>query len=94
MSSIDELVGYLMLMKKRPSILCLNETFLDKSIGDVVIEGYTLASRLDLKDGRQCGGIASCDCHRIRFDSLDKDKFVHRIYSEFSIFNASVGRLA
>ena len=58
LSSIDELVGYLLLMKQRPSILCLNETFLDQSVGDVEIEGYKLISRLDRRDGRKCGGIA------------------------------------
>ena len=65
LSSLDELVGYLLLMKKLPSILCLNETFLDPSVGDVDIEGYTLVSRLDRRDGRQCGGIAVYVLHAL-----------------------------
>ena len=65
LSSVDELAGYILLMKTRPSILCLNETFLDDSIGDVPIEGYTLISRLDRRDGRSCGGIAVYALHSL-----------------------------
>ena len=30
-----------------PALVCLNETFLDKSIGEVPLEGYSLVARRD-----------------------------------------------
>lgn len=41
-----------------PGLLCLNETFLDRSVPDLPIPGYTLVARRDRNDGRQCGGVA------------------------------------
>ena len=38
--------------------MCLNETFLDLSIGEVLVEGYTLIGRRDRNDGRWRGGVA------------------------------------
>ena len=41
-----------------PDIVCVTETFLDASVGDVSLSGYDLISRRDRDDGRVCGGIA------------------------------------
>ena len=49
-SSTAELVGRIRLCERRPDILCLNETFLDKTIGEVPIEGYEHIARLGQGD--------------------------------------------
>ena len=41
-----------------PSLICLNETFLDDSVEDVSLEGYECVARRDRADGRKCGGVA------------------------------------
>ena len=48
---------YLSLLPSLPSLLSLNETWLDKSVGSITVPGYTLVSRLDRRDGRKAGGI-------------------------------------
>ena len=45
-------------MKDTPAMICINETFLDPSTGNIEIEGYVLIGRRDRQDGRKCGGIA------------------------------------
>jgi hypothetical protein len=57
-SSCAELVARIRIAKVKPHIICLNENFLDKSVGDVTIEGYTIVGRRDRSDGRKCGGVA------------------------------------
>ena len=52
-----ELSARLRTMTSKPAVLCLSETFLDKSIGSVELEGYVLAARRDRTDGRTRGGI-------------------------------------
>ena len=44
-------------MRKSPSIICLNETFLDKSIVHPTLEGYALVARRD-RASRKGGGVA------------------------------------
>ena len=56
-SSLVELVARLRSMSPRPALVCLNETWLDKSIGMVELEGYDLIARRDRRDGRKCGGV-------------------------------------
>jgi hypothetical protein len=46
------------MMDIKPSIICLNETFLDVSIQSISLEGYELIGRRDRRDGRECGGVA------------------------------------
>ena len=58
-SHAAEIAGRLRLLPKPPMLLCINETFLDKSIGEVQIEGYSCISRHDRADGRRCGGVAT-----------------------------------
>ena len=55
-----ELTARIRMAKKKPQILCLNETFLDASVKDgvVEIEGYSIVGRRDRRDGRKCGGVA------------------------------------
>ena len=57
-SSRAELVARIRLMKEKPTVLCLNETWLDYSVKVVMVEGYKLISRRDRRDGRKCGGVA------------------------------------
>lgn len=58
-SHAAELVGRLRLLPTLPLMLCLNETFLNKSVGEVPVEGYTCVSRHDRADGRWGGGVAT-----------------------------------
>ena len=44
-------------MKIRPAIVCINETFLDKSVLHVELEGYALVARRGRDDARKCGGV-------------------------------------
>ena len=37
--------------------MCINESWLDKSTEDIILEGYVIASRRDRDDGRKCGGV-------------------------------------
>jgi hypothetical protein len=45
-------------MEVKPTIICINETFFDESIKDVMLEGYVLIGRRDRQDVRKCGGVA------------------------------------
>ena len=61
-SSVAELVARIRLASKPPMILCLNETFLNQSIGEVEVEGFDLIARWDRSYER--GGVCvyvSCD---------------------------------
>ena len=58
MSSLAELVARLRSMKVKPTLICLNETWLDPSTKKIELEGYVLISRRDRQDGRKCGGVA------------------------------------
>ena len=40
-----------------PAIVCLGETFSDKGIENVALEGYVVVGRRDRDDGRICGGV-------------------------------------
>ena len=48
----------LRLMESKPSVLCLTETWADKGLPSLRIEGYTLISWRDRDDGRLGGGVA------------------------------------
>ena len=41
------------LMKSKPSVLCLTETWVDKGLPTMRIEGFSLISPYDRADGRQ-----------------------------------------
>ena len=56
-SKAVQLAARVRLAQKKPDVICLNETFLDKSIEDVVLEGYVVVARLDRQDGRMKGGV-------------------------------------
>ena len=53
-----ELEARLCLMEMQPTFICLNETWLDPSIEEIVLSGYDCVSRLDRRDGRIGGGVA------------------------------------
>ena len=57
-SRVAELSARLRLMVSKPSVLCLTETWADKGLPSMRIEGYTLISRRDRADGRLGGGVA------------------------------------
>ena len=48
-----------------PSFVALTETWLDKSIPNISLEGYSLVARLDRRDGRRAGGIALFAVHSL-----------------------------
>ena len=57
-SHLAELAASIRLMPSPPSLVCLHETFLNRSIEDICLEGYQLVARRDRDDGRKCGGVA------------------------------------
>ena len=57
LSHAAELVAFIRLRPRPPAIVCLNETFLDKSTKLVELEGYEVSARRDRQDGRKCGGV-------------------------------------
>ena len=57
-SRVAELGARLRLTVSKPSVLCLTETWADKGLPSMRIEGYTLISGRDRADGRQGGGVA------------------------------------
>ena len=57
-SHLAEISARIHLAPAKPSLLCLNETFLDKAILDLATPSYDLVVRRDRNDGRQCGGVA------------------------------------
>ena len=58
-SHVAELAARLRRMKEKPNLICVNETFLDRTLEHLTLEGYTLVARRDRNDGRQGGGIAA-----------------------------------
>ena len=58
-SNSAELTARIRFMPARPDLICVNETFLDRTTEHVWIEGYSLIARRDRDDGRKCGGIAA-----------------------------------
>ena len=49
----------LRLAQKKPEVLCVNESFLDKATKDtaLTVEGYSLAARRDRADNSAWGGV-------------------------------------
>ena len=56
-SDLPQLTARLRALASLPTVVCLNETFLEASIGYKELEGYSVAVRRDRKDGRQGGGV-------------------------------------
>ena len=56
-SSQTELVARIRLSKRRPNIICVNESFLDETIGAVPVEGFEEVARKDRPDGSGRGGV-------------------------------------
>ena len=52
-----ELAAYIRILDVLPDILCINETFLDKSVEKVELEGFQIVGRRDRGGGKKCGGI-------------------------------------
>jgi hypothetical protein len=57
LSSLALLTARLRLATEKPSLICLNETFLSPATAVISVEGYTVAARRDRCDGRACGGV-------------------------------------
>ena len=54
-----ELVARLRVFSVLPDVVCINETWLNRSIKSFSIEGYECVGRRDRRGGQQCGGIAT-----------------------------------
>ena len=54
---LAELTARLRCMSTKPHIICVNETWLDKSIESVFLEGYAVAARRDKSDKPNRGGV-------------------------------------
>ena len=57
LSHAAELSACVRLARRKPHLLCLNETFLDVSLGSVPIEGVEEVERWDRKPGLRRGGV-------------------------------------
>ena len=81
-SHIAELVAVLRVSKIQPSIVCLNETFLDSSIEDVPLEGYSEVARRDRADGRKGGGVIvyALDSIASRVTMVEKSDLSERVW--------------
>ena len=51
-----EVTALVRLAKTKPHVLCLNETFLDRGVAELKLEGYEEVARKDREDG--WGGVA------------------------------------
>ena len=49
---VAELTATIRLLGKCAALVCLNETFLDPSVEEVFVEGFSLVARRDWDDGR------------------------------------------
>ena len=58
-SAAAEVTALLRLADKKPGLLCLNETFLNRTTKNVVLEGYTLVARRDRADESGWGGVVT-----------------------------------
>ena len=47
----------LRLVTEKPALMCVTETFLDKSTGEVKLEGYKVVARRDRHDNSGWGGV-------------------------------------
>ena len=54
-----ELQATVRLMHQKPDIIFLNETWLDRSIAEIPLEGYVCVARTDRRNGQKCGGVAT-----------------------------------
>ena len=52
-----ELAAKIRMMPSKPALLCVNETFLDRSVERIQLEGYEIVHRLDRRSGKQSGGV-------------------------------------
>ena len=66
---VAELNARLRLMESKPSVLCLTETWVDKGLPSLRLEGYTLISWRDRDDG-QLGGVVAV---------FASEKLAHRV---------------
>ena len=58
LSHVAELSAVIRVSKTMPTSVCLNETLLDDSVDEVVLERYSIVPRRDRYDGRKGGGVA------------------------------------
>ena len=82
LSHSTELMAVVRISKIPPALICLNETFLDESVEDVVLEGYSIVARRDRSDGRKCGGVAvyALDSIARRVTLVEKSKSCERVW--------------
>ena len=57
-SKLAALTATLRTLKRKPLLVCLNETWLDESTENLELEDYCSVARLDRQDGREGGGVA------------------------------------
>ena len=79
-SHAAELVGRIRMATEAPHILCLNETFLDHTIGGVDIEGYVMVERWDRPYERGGVCIYAADCIAQKVTPLFKSEKAERIW--------------
>ena len=58
MSKEAEVTALVRLATNKPTVICLNESFLDRSCPDIALEGYTQVGRKDREDNSGWGGVA------------------------------------
>ena len=52
-----ELTAFLRLLPRKPFLVCLNETFLNRATQEVKLEHYIVVARRDRENGRHGGGV-------------------------------------
>jgi len=79
---VAELSAAIRVCKTMPTLVCLNETFLDESIEEVLLEGYTIVARRDRDDGRKGGGVAvyALDAVCRQFAMAEKSESSERVW--------------
>ena len=64
-SKAAELTALIRLEEEKPAVVCITETFLDRSTGEVCLEGYELAARRDRSDDSGWGGALAAGLRQL-----------------------------
>ena len=80
MAHAAERVARMRLMNKKTDLLCVNETFMDRTIEHISMESYARIARRGKTDRRKCGGIDAFDLTNIskRIASIDSSQDAER----------------
>jgi hypothetical protein len=80
---LAELTARINLLPELPTLICINETWLDKSIENIALAGYNVVGRHDRQDGRQGGGVIlfARDCYANNVTLIEKSGDAERLWA-------------